>query len=288
MVLLGLAVPATAQVTIEYYHLDPMGSVRMVTDASGDVTQRYDYQTFGEDTSAGGQPRKYAGKERDPETGYDYFGGRYYANRLGRFTTVDPAYRVEENLLDPQRWNRYTYVRNNPYKYTDPDGRILETLWDVANVGIGIGSFAGNVAIGNWTGAALDAVGIVADAASVLAPGVPGGAGSVIRASRAGEAMQRGRQSESAVLAALAEVKNTASVAGREGLSVPDFMNAGTIGEIKDTARVANTRQLRIQREAATASGRSHVVVTGANTKVTPAVTQRGTEVKRLPGIGPQ
>ncbi len=156
VVLLGLAAPAAAQVTIEYYHLDPMGSVRMVTDASGDVTQRYDYQVFGEEASAGGQPRKYAGKERDPETGYDYFGGRYYANRLGRFTTVDPLYTIDENLVDPQRWNRYTYVRNNPYEYTDPDGRILETLWDVANVGIGIGSFAGNVAIGTgrarpWT-----------------------------------------------------------------------------------------------------------------------------------------
>ena len=106
VVLLGLAAPAAAQVTIEYYHLDPVGSVHMVTDASGDVTQRYDYQVFGKEPSAGGQPRKYAGKDRDPETGYDYFGRRYYANRLGRFTTVDPAYRVDENLLDPQRWNR--------------------------------------------------------------------------------------------------------------------------------------------------------------------------------------
>ena len=220
VVLLGLAAPAAAQVTIEYYHLDPMGSVRMVTDASGDVTQRYDYQTFGEDTSAGGQPRKYAGKERDPETGYDYFGGRYYANRLGRFTTVDPAYRVEENLLDPQRWNRYTYVRNNPYKYADPDGRILETLWDVANVGIGIGSFAGNVAIGNWAGAALDAAGIVVDAASVLAPGVPGGAGAGIKAMRAADGVAstvRGGETAAAAFGRQAHRELAAKVAQKPG-----------------------------------------------------------------------
>ena len=39
---------------------------------------------------------------------------------------------------DTQGWNRYTYGRNNPLFYRDPDGRILETLWDAANVGLGI------------------------------------------------------------------------------------------------------------------------------------------------------
>jgi RHS repeat-associated protein len=52
-----------------------------------------------------------------------YFGARYLASELGRFTTVDPVYTWQETLVDPQRWNRYTYVRNNPLKYTDPDGK---------------------------------------------------------------------------------------------------------------------------------------------------------------------
>ena len=42
---------------------------------------------------------------------------------VGRFTTVDPVYTWQENLEDPQRWNRYAYVRNNPLRYVDPDGR---------------------------------------------------------------------------------------------------------------------------------------------------------------------
>lgn len=189
LVLLGLATPAQAQVKIEYYHLDPIGSVRMVTDSAGAEVARYDYHPFGEEVPpvTSGQTRRYAGKERDAETSYDYFGGRYHAGRVGRFTTVDPAYELEDNLLDPQRWNRYAYVRNNPLRYSDPDGRIIETLWDAANVIMGARSLVANVATGNWAGAAVDTVGIIADAAATLAPGAPGGAGTAIRAARGAE-----------------------------------------------------------------------------------------------------
>jgi RHS repeat-associated protein len=117
---------ATAQ-AVEYYHLDGLGSVRAVTDQGGAVIERHDYLPFGEEVSppGGAQPRQFTGKERDAETGMDYFGARYYSGKRGRFTTVDPVYTWAENLTDPQRWNRYAYVRNNPLRYTDPDGRIL-------------------------------------------------------------------------------------------------------------------------------------------------------------------
>jgi len=70
-----------------------------------------------------GQPRKFTGKERDAETGLDYFGARYYGSKIGRFTTVDPVYTWKENLADPQRWNRYAYSLNNPLRYVDPNGK---------------------------------------------------------------------------------------------------------------------------------------------------------------------
>jgi RHS repeat-associated protein len=53
----------------------------------------------------------------------DYLHARYYDLRLGRFLSVDPNVDVEKNLREPQRWNRYAYVTNNPMKYADPDGR---------------------------------------------------------------------------------------------------------------------------------------------------------------------
>jgi RHS repeat-associated protein len=67
--------------------------------------------------------RLFTGKERDAETDLDYFGARYMRAGVGRFTTIDPAMTIEANLVDPQRWNRYAYVRNNPLRWVDPDGR---------------------------------------------------------------------------------------------------------------------------------------------------------------------
>ena len=61
------------------------------------------------------------GKERDAETGLDYFGARYMSAAQGRFTGVDPKM-FPHDLSDPQSWNKYGYSRNNPLRFTDPDG----------------------------------------------------------------------------------------------------------------------------------------------------------------------
>lgn len=63
------------------------------------------------------------GKERDSESGLDYFGARYYASSMGRFISPDD---FGGHLEDPQTLNRYTYVRNNPLRYTDPTGHDLQ------------------------------------------------------------------------------------------------------------------------------------------------------------------
>jgi RHS repeat-associated protein len=61
------------------------------------------------------------GKERDTETGLDYFLARYYSGAQGRFTTADP-YMPSADTRDPQSWNRYVYARNNPLRFIDPNG----------------------------------------------------------------------------------------------------------------------------------------------------------------------
>ena len=65
-------------------------------------------------------------KERDIETGLDYFGARYYASTQGRFTSPDPLFLQEEMLSDPQRFNLYGYVRNTPLTLIDPTGEAIE------------------------------------------------------------------------------------------------------------------------------------------------------------------
>jgi len=112
-----------------YYHLDAQGSVRAVTDATGATIRRHDYRAFGEEIAPalGTDARRFTGKERDSETGLDYFSARYHAGLTGRFTSADPGH-VGGNTFDPQSWNAYAYARNNPFKFSDPTGTdyILE------------------------------------------------------------------------------------------------------------------------------------------------------------------
>jgi RHS repeat-associated protein len=79
-----------------------------------------DYLPFGEqiagDTST---THKFTGKERDAETGLDWFTARYMSSAQGRLTSPDPG---GGHLQDPQTLNRYTYARNNPLRFTDSTG----------------------------------------------------------------------------------------------------------------------------------------------------------------------
>jgi RHS repeat-associated protein len=111
-----------------------------VTNEAGALVEEHDYDVFGQEVNAqpGTQPVRFSGKERDAETGWDYFGARYYGSKIGRFTTVDPHQNIEANLVNPQAWNRYSYVLNNPLRYTDPDGRCAEPVTCSLVVGLAL------------------------------------------------------------------------------------------------------------------------------------------------------
>jgi RHS repeat-associated protein len=70
--------------------------------------------------------RATAGTEFSMATGLDYFGARYFSGAQGRFTSPDPTFMTRQRVSDPQQWNLYSYTRNNPLKYIDPDGRELK------------------------------------------------------------------------------------------------------------------------------------------------------------------
>jgi RHS repeat-associated protein len=72
----------------------------------------------------------FTGKERDAETGLDYFLARYYSSPQGRFTSADPVFISKQRVVDPQQWNLYLYARNNPLRFFDRTGRVLELTGD--------------------------------------------------------------------------------------------------------------------------------------------------------------
>src|SRR4029078_7238521 len=64
----------------------------------------------------------YTGQENDSETGLDYYNARYYDPHIRRFTHPDD---IVQDIYSPQTLNRYSYVQNNPLKYTDPTGHAV-------------------------------------------------------------------------------------------------------------------------------------------------------------------
>lgn len=168
----------------KYHSTDHLGSVRLTTNAMGEKVDAQKYWPWGEHVGTGSVSRLgFAGMELDAEASlpryYDH--ARSLETGIGRFLSADPLSGRPE---DPLSWNRYVYARNNPLKYVDPDGRAIETAWDVASFVVGAGSFIRNVGAGSYGAAALDLGGMVVDGLAVATPFVPGGAGAGIRAAR--------------------------------------------------------------------------------------------------------
>jgi len=114
--------------TTYYYHGDQIGSSRIMTAGGGWPVWQGTFLPYGEEYNAqiGTNHYKFTGKERDDESGLDYFGARYYSNGLGRFITPDWAAKATAvpyaDFADPQSLNLYTYVRNLPTSKMDADG----------------------------------------------------------------------------------------------------------------------------------------------------------------------
>ncbi len=106
-----------------YYHYDGTGHVRAITDSTGTVVERYDYDAFGalRNTPTGlSNDRRFTGEQYDAETAYTFLRARYYDPALGRFISKDSFKGVKN---DPQSLNRFIYVGNNPVNKVDRSGQ---------------------------------------------------------------------------------------------------------------------------------------------------------------------
>lgn len=119
-----------ASSNVYYYYADQIGSTRAITNSSGSICFDADFLPFGaefyEFTSTCQPTNKFTGQERDgaypTETGLDYFGARQYTSQYFRFGSPDPLGSFVANASNPQSWNQYSYVFNNPISTVDPDG----------------------------------------------------------------------------------------------------------------------------------------------------------------------
>jgi RHS repeat-associated protein len=123
-----------------HFHLDHLGSPRLVTGPNGQQIAAHDYYPFGveitpvrQETRAGldrEDPMKFTGHERDFNIGTstenanynDYMHSRFTVPQWGRFTSVDGVLDLTRARHYPQNWNRYSYVINNGLTYIDPSG----------------------------------------------------------------------------------------------------------------------------------------------------------------------
>jgi RHS repeat-associated protein len=110
----------TGVYTTKYQHTDALGTPVAVTGVAGAVLERSEYEPFG--LQINGQMKDgpgYTGHVQDAATGMTYMQQRYYDAQIGRFLSVDPV----SARPTGDNFNRYAYAINNPYKFTDPDGR---------------------------------------------------------------------------------------------------------------------------------------------------------------------
>ncbi len=147
---------------------DHLGSTRAMLDEAQALVARYDYLPFGEQIPTGydgrtalwgaasawdgrtpdGVTEKFTGKERDSETGLDYFGARYLSGAQGRFGSPDPE-NAGADVLNPQSLNGYVYALNNPLRFVDSDGfDVLDTKYHtIGKVSLKMYTFYENVDI---------------------------------------------------------------------------------------------------------------------------------------------
>jgi RHS repeat-associated protein len=129
-----------------HFHLDHLGSPRLVTGQDSKEMSEHDFEPFGLEANPSYQeygggfdredPKQFTGHERDyaappdaPQSAFylDYMHARYYNPTVGRFLSVDP---LRGDPRSPQSFNRYAYVMNGPVSYVDPNGLFTWKFWE--------------------------------------------------------------------------------------------------------------------------------------------------------------
>ena len=182
---------------VKYVLQDWQGSSRAIVSNSGFVQARMDYTAFGEEIYSGTGQRttaqgfnavnnlnqKYAQTERDKATGLDHTWFRKNENKAGRWTSPDP-YGGSASVGNPQSWNKYGYVQNQPTNFVDPSGLLLIFCQFYANFYYpnGFDNPEGRTQIGNsWLVCSIESGGGGGNGGRQTNIDLPGGGGTTLR-----------------------------------------------------------------------------------------------------------
>lgn len=153
---------------------------------------------------------------------------RYYDPGIGRFLSVDP---VTADSVTGGNFNRYWYANNNPYKFTDPDGRLADTILDVAFIAADVADIASNgFNSTNTTSLVGNVVGALIPGATGLGKLAVAGAAVIKGADKAVAATNRAENVAKGI---------PASRLGPSGEPKRDIVKTSTLKESKDTARAS-------------------------------------------------
>lgn len=235
----GLGCAMAQEVT--YYHTDALGTPVAISNSSGTVVERRTFEPFGRQltptTTADGPG--YTGHVSDAATGLSYMQQRYYDPAIGTFLSTD-AVSVDGSTA----WNfcRYCYAANNPYKFKDPDGRIIDTIADVVFIAADIAEISSSGLT------ATNGLALVADVAGAFIPGATGlgnGVRGVSKAvevyrgsrlarnmERAGNAVKKGEQEAHHIVAkADKRAAGSREILSRNGIDVHSADNGAAMAK---------------------------------------------------------
>jgi RHS repeat-associated protein len=172
-------------VTLRFQHTDALGSPVAETDPLRNIMKRNSYAPYGEAYGATVvDGTGYTGHVMDRATGLTYMQQRYYDPVVGRFLSIDP---IGSDIATAWNWNRYNYAASNPFRFKDPDGRIIDIVADAIFITADVAAIASE-------GATLtNVLALGADVVCAVVPGATGGGVGVraVSASYKGSALAR-------------------------------------------------------------------------------------------------
>ena len=250
----ALCLPVQAQ-TVTYIHTDALGSPVVETDANRNVIERNEYEPYGRSNQPLDDGPAYTGHVGDAATGLIYAQQRYYDDDIGRFLSADP---VTPYGGDTRYFNRYWYAAGNPYKHTDPDGRVLDTIADIGFIAYSGYKLATEP---SWTNAAALGADIVG-AAVPFATGLGTAVRATTHGADAARAVDKG-------------VDGARFTVTRNGTVLDTSRDVNLVSTSKPTNQGGDFLQIHSSHTDAKAGNvRSHTHLSGSHTNPTTGVTR--------------